>query len=48
MNSTWFVVRKDGAIVTIYACPQRGFAEEEVPADDPEVLSFLESMMSVA
>ncbi len=48
MNNTWFVVRQDGVIVTIYACPQKGFAEEEVPADDPEVLSFLESMKPVA
>lgn len=42
-HPTWFVERKDGVIIALYACCQEGFAEEEVLADDPEVLSFFET-----
>lgn len=43
---TVFVERKDGDIVGIYANWQEGYAEEEVLADDPEVLSFFENQKS--
>jgi len=41
-DKTVFLERKNGVLTGIYACKQVGYAEEEVLADDPEVLSFLE------
>jgi len=35
-----YVERLNGKIVGVYENPQKGFAEEFLPADNPEVVSF--------
>lgn len=35
-----FVQRQNGTIVGAFACMQPGFAEEELPDDDPELITF--------
>lgn len=38
---TVFVQRTDGKITGVYANAQPGYAEEELPADHPEVVEFM-------
>ena len=35
--------RRDGQVCGVYANRQEGYAEEAVPADDPEVLAYREA-----
>lgn len=38
---TVYVQRTEGAISGVFANPQKGYAEEALSADDPEVVSYL-------
>jgi len=36
-----YVQRTAGKITGVYALPQKGYAEEELPDDSPEVIAYL-------
>lgn len=46
-DKTVFVERKEGAIIGVYANCQAVFAEEEMLADDPEVVAFIDAQKDI-